>query len=80
MTPTPLIEAQILMIRGERMILAADLAALYGVETRALNPAVKRNRERVPEDFAFPLSAEEFAELKSREVVTGDGCAALTAC
>ncbi len=77
MTPTQLIESQILVIRGERMILAGDLAALYGVETRALNQAVKRNLERFPEDFAFSLTADEFADLKVREMVTGDGRAAL---
>ena len=59
------------------MILAADLAALYGVEPRALNQAVKRNLERFPEDFAYPLTAEEFSELKSHSLVTADGRAAL---
>lgn len=49
------IEAQILLIRGQRVMLDADLAALYGVSTRVLTQAVKRNRERFPEDFMFPL-------------------------
>jgi ORF6N domain len=77
MTPTQRIESQIVVIRGERVILAGDLAELYGVETRALNQAVKRNIERFPEDFAFGLTAAEFADLKQRQVVTSDGRAAL---
>lgn len=58
------IETKILIIRGQRIMLDADLAELYGVETSALNRAVKRNIERFPEDFMFQLSAEEFADLK----------------
>ena len=53
------IETSILVLRGQRVILAADLAKIYGVETRALNQAVKRNRERFPEDFSFRLTREE---------------------
>jgi hypothetical protein len=49
------IENSFLVLRGQRVILAADLARIYGVETRALNQAVKRNRERFPEDFTFRL-------------------------
>jgi hypothetical protein len=77
MKPKPPIESLILTIRGHRVILAADLAALYGVETRALPQAVKRNADRFPADFSFQLLPEEFAELKSQGVVTGDGRAAL---
>jgi len=58
------IETKILIIRGQRIMLDADLAELYGVETSALNRAVKRNIERFPVDFMFQLSAEEFADLK----------------
>ena len=73
----PPIESLILTIRGQRVILAADLAALYGVQTKVLNQAVKRNGERFPEDFSFQLEPEEFAELKSQGSVTSDGRAVL---
>jgi hypothetical protein len=53
------IERSILVVRGQRVILAADLAKIYGVETRVLNQAVKRNRERFPEDFTFRLTGGE---------------------
>jgi hypothetical protein len=60
----PLVRA----IRGEKVLLDADLAALYGVEARALNQAVARNRQRFPEDFMFQLSAEESEAIRSRFV------------
>jgi ORF6N domain len=53
------IESVIIVIRGQRAILATDLAAIYGVETRALNQAVKRNMERFPENFLFQLTRSE---------------------
>jgi hypothetical protein len=53
------IASLILDMRGRRVIIDADLAAIYGVETRVLNQAVKRNRERFPGDFVFSLSAIE---------------------
>jgi len=59
------IEAVIVTIRGQRTILAADLARIYGVETRILNQAVKRNLEKFPEDFVFQLTLEE-AETAQR--------------
>jgi len=46
-------------IRGQRVMLDSDLAAIYGVETKALNRAVKRNRDRFPEDFMFQISFHE---------------------
>lgn len=52
------------MLRGERAMLDADLAALYGVETGALNRAVTRNRDRFPSDFMFQLTRAEFDDLK----------------
>ena len=61
--PVETIAATILTIRGQRVIIDADLARLYGVETRALNQAVKRNARRFPEDFLFQLTAEESASL-----------------
>jgi hypothetical protein len=73
----PPLESLIFTIRGERVILAADLAAIYGVETKRLNEQVRRNVERFPFDFMFQLSDEEFAELKSQGIITSHGRAAL---
>jgi hypothetical protein len=60
------VERAILVLRGHRVILDSDLAALYGVETRRLNEQVRRNVARFPPDFAFQLSSEEFAALISQ--------------
>jgi hypothetical protein len=60
------IESRILVIRGQKVMLDADLAELYGVETKRLNEQVSRNSERFPEDFMFQLTDEEFANLKSQ--------------
>ncbi len=60
-------------LRGQRVILDIDLARIYGVETRTLNQAIKRNAERFPKDFAFQLDAEEFANLKSQIVISSSG-------
>ena len=60
------IESLILTIRGKQVILDRDLARLYGVETKVLNQAVKRNIERFPEDFLFRLTKEEYGILKSQ--------------
>jgi hypothetical protein len=60
------VDRKILLLRGERVMLDADLAALYQVETRALVQAVKRNRERFPADFMFQLTAAEVAILRSQ--------------
>lgn len=57
------IQNRILLIRGEKVIIDADLAEAYGVPTRRLNEQVKRNRERFPEDFMFQLSADEKSEV-----------------
>jgi len=62
--PVERIERSILLIRGHKVMLDADLAKLYGVETKALNRAVKRNLNRFPEDFMFQVTAEEFENLK----------------
>jgi len=67
------IEQAILLIRGQKVMLSPDLAALYQVEPRALVQAVKRNIERFPPDFMFQLSAEEFANLKSQVVISSWG-------
>jgi hypothetical protein len=60
--PDESIEDTILLIRGKRVILDHDLARLYGVATRVLNQAVKRNLERFPEDFMFQLTKAETEE------------------
>jgi ribosomal protein L14E/L6E/L27E len=71
------IEEVILSIRDQRVILAGDLAAVYGVETRRLNEQVRRNAARFPADFVFQLSKQEFEQLVSRSVILADGRAAL---
>ena len=63
----------ILVIRGEKVILDSDLAALYGVETRRLNEQVRRNIDKFPEDFMFQLSKEEFSNLKSQIATSSSG-------
>ena len=64
--PDELLEQTILLIRGQKVILDRDLARLYGVSTKALNQAVKRNVDRFPEDFMFQLTMDEAsAELVS---------------
>ncbi len=60
-------------LRDRRVILDADLALLYGVETRALVQAVKRNADRFPEDFLFQLTLEETAALRSQIVISKPG-------
>ena len=60
------IETLILSIRNQKVILDADLAELYGVPTKVFNQAFNRNRERFPDDFAFQLTAAEFAGLRSQ--------------
>jgi len=58
------VERRILLIRGQKVMLDADLAELYGVPTKSLNLAVKRNAERFPEDFMFQLTGDEAAGLR----------------
>ena len=61
--PLERIERSILMTRGQKVMLDRDLAQLYGVETRALNQAVRRNIDRFPEDFMFRLTREEIMRI-----------------
>lgn len=70
LVPVERIEGAILLIRGEKIMLDADLAALYGVETRVLVQAVKRNAERFPPDFMFQLTKEEVDLLRSQFVIS----------
>ena len=65
----PSITKRIFSIRGCRVLLSADLAVLYSVETRVLVQAVRRNIERFPEDFMFQLTQEEAARLRSQFVI-----------
>jgi hypothetical protein len=67
------IERAIFVLRGHRIMLDADLAALYGIETRRLNEQVKRNIGRFPADFAFQLTAEEFGRLISQSAISNSG-------
>jgi ORF6N domain len=64
------LEPLIVRVRGQRVILDTDLARLYGVNTKVLNQAVKRNAERFPEDFAFQLTVVEAENLRSQIVTS----------
>lgn len=64
--PLERVERAILILRGHRVILDADLADLYGVEVKRLNEQVKRNLDRFPDDFAFTLTEEEHEALRSQ--------------
>jgi hypothetical protein len=64
------IERRILLVRGQKVMLDADLAELYEVETKELNLAVRRNADRFPEDFIFQLSAQEFRNLRFQSVTS----------
>jgi len=68
--PAERIENSILLIRKEKVILDEDLAFLYGVSTKVLIQAVKRNIDRFPPDFMFQLGKEEFASLRSQIVTS----------
>ena len=67
------VEEMILTIRGQKVILDSALARLYGVPTFRLNEAVKRNRKRFPDDFAFQLTRQELTVLKSRNAISSSG-------
>lgn len=76
LVPIDVIESKIFVLRGHRVMLDRDLAELYGVETRALNQAVKRNSDRFPEDFMFQLTLEEgkaVLALRSQNVILKRG-------
>ncbi len=68
--PIERIYQNIYLIRGKKVMLDSDLAILYGVETRSLNQAVRRNIERFPEDFMFELSSVELKSLRSQIVIS----------
>jgi hypothetical protein len=71
--PVEAIESQILLIRGHKVMLDADLAVLYEVEVKVLNQAVKRNIDRFPADFMLQLTTEEAARLRSQRVTLKSG-------
>ena len=68
--PLERIQTRILLVRGHKVLLDADLASIYGVATRALNQAVKRNHERFPADFMFRLSKNELENWRSQSVMS----------
>ena len=70
--PHEAIENKIFMIRGHKVMLDRDLAMLYGVPTKVLNQAVRRNRKRFPEDFMFQLTLEEMQSLRSQFVTLNE--------
>jgi hypothetical protein len=69
-TASRLIETKIHVIRGQRVMLDADLAELYGIPTMRLNQAVRRNAERFPQDFAFTITNQDLINLKSQFVTS----------
>lgn len=71
--PLERIASFILLARGHKVLLDADLATLYGVTTKRLNEQVRRNRERFPEDFVFRLSEEEHEALRSHFATSNAG-------
>jgi len=72
-TTTDFISSKIYLLRGEKVLLDADLALLYEVETKVLKQAVRRNIERFPEDFMFQLTIKEFNVLRSQIVTSSWG-------
>jgi hypothetical protein len=60
------IESAIYLLRGQRVMLDSDLAAIYGVTAKRLNEQLKRNRRRFPDDFAFQLTVQGFTSMKSQ--------------
>lgn len=67
------IESKIYLIRGQKVLLDSDLAFLYGVETKVLNQAVRRNADRFPADFVFQLNENEEEFLRSQVVTSKSG-------
>ena len=71
--PLAEVAGRILVVRGQRVMLDADLARLYGVSTKAFNQAVRRNRSRFPGDFLFELTNQEVARSRSQSVTLNSG-------
>ena len=68
--PQQVLASKIFLIRGHKVMLDHDLANLYGVETKALNRAIKRNKERFPEDFMFKLTRPEYTDILRCQIGT----------
>ena len=71
--PVEVVVSRILLLRNQKTLLDADLAELYGVPTKVLLQAVKRNLERFPDDFMFQLTDQEFSHLRSQSVTSSWG-------
>lgn len=67
------LEATIIVVRGQRVILDSDLAALYGISTKRLNEQVKRNQDRFPDDFMFQVEIQEVTPLRSQSATSKGG-------
>jgi hypothetical protein len=74
LVPIEQIASAIVVLRGRRVLLDAELAALYGVAAKVLLQAVRRNRKRFPEDFMMQLSTEEWVALRSQNVTSNPQC------
>ena len=70
LVPQEIIESKIYLLRGKKVMMDRDLAILYGVETKVLNQAVKRNLKRFPDDFMFQLNQDEALALSRSQFVT----------
>jgi len=70
--PDEVVISKIFMIRGHRVMIDRDLASLYGVETRALKQAVRRNIERFPEDFMFEMNKKEFNQWREENITVSE--------
>lgn len=73
LVPTEIVESVIRVVRGEKVILDRDIARLYGVETRVLIQALKRNLNRFPEDFMFQLTDDETRDLRFQSGTSSRG-------
>lgn len=73
LVPQEIIESKIYLIRGRKVMLDSDLAKLYGVQTKVLNQAIKRNKKRFPADFMYQLTKKEYSSLRSHNVTLKSG-------
>jgi len=73
LTTSDFIATKILLLRGEKVLLDADLALLYGIETKRLKEAVRRNFDRFPDDFMFHLTNEEWQNLRTQNATSNWG-------
>ena len=78
LVPVERIERAIILVRGEKVMLDSELAEIYGVETKILNQAVKRNASRFPSDFMFQMTHVELANLKCQIGISNNRSQAVT--